>query len=134
MRIAFDEENLIKLLTGKEVDIDGVKMILSDIGWDRILSAVHTAMYESITTNSMKNLKTFEQLNEEAQYWGRPVGDNDDFGDQITDEFIDGKSRMGPWGIMTPKSWKTNGVGRLGTGYGQRYKKQADGKWLKVDG
>jgi hypothetical protein len=51
----------------------------------------------------------------------------------IVDEFIDGKTRAGPWGNMCPKCHKIFGVG-LGTGYGQRYKKQDDGKWLKVEG
>lgn len=74
-------------------------------------------------------------------YWQGPVGPKaadgsqlDDFDQPITDEFIDGKTVMGPWGNMSPKSWARHGVGRLGTGYGQRYKKQSDGRWLKVEG
>jgi len=70
----------------------------------------------------------------EAQYWLGPVGKTDDFGDKITDELIDGKTRQGPWALMTPNSFKKYGVGRLGTGYGQKYKKQPDGKWLKIEG
>jgi hypothetical protein len=68
-----------------------------------------------------------------AQYWLSPVGEVDDFEDKISDEIIDGKTIYGPWALMTPISIKIHGVGRLGTGYGQRYKKQSDGKWLKVD-
>jgi len=34
---------------------------------------------------------------------------------------------------MTPKSFEINGIA-LGLGLGQRYKKQSDGKWLKVEG
>lgn len=71
-----------------------------------------------------------------AVYWLSPVGKNDDFGDPITDEIIDGKSSMGPWGLMTAASWaRHSGTGgRLGTGLGQRFKKQSDGRWLKVEG
>jgi hypothetical protein len=35
---------------------------------------------------------------------------------------------------MTLKSWRLHGFGKLGTGYGQKYEKQADGRWLKVEG
>jgi len=68
-------------------------------------------------------------------YWiGSDIGPKDDFGFPIDGEFIDGKTRFGPWAIMSPSAWKNNGVGKLGTGYGQRYKKQEDGRWLKVEG
>jgi hypothetical protein len=69
-------------------------------------------------------------------YWVGYLDEYDDFGDMFTDEMIDGKTKMNPWSWakMTPASWKKYGVGRLGTGYGQRYKKQPDGKWLKVEG
>jgi hypothetical protein len=75
-----------------------------------------------------------QSLLEAAKYWSSPLPDKDDFGDLYKDEMIDGKTRGGPWGNMTPESWKKHGVGKLGTGYGQRYKKQPDGKWLKVEG
>ena len=70
----------------------------------------------------------------EAKYWLSPVGKTDDFGDKIDDEIIDGATKQGPWALMTSKSWGNHGKGKLGTGYGQRYKKQKDGKWLKVEG
>ena len=69
------------------------------------------------------------------RYWMGDVGQYDDFGRVIEDEFIDGVTFGGPWAIMTPQSWRMNGQGtKLGTGLGQRYQKQADGKWLKVEG
>jgi hypothetical protein len=73
---------------------------------------------------------------EDKVYWLSPVGPADDFGDTITDEIIDGRTTYGPWALMTPKSFaKYNGTsGRLGLGLGQRYKKQSDGRWLKVEG
>jgi hypothetical protein len=67
-------------------------------------------------------------------FWIGSVGPTDDFGDRIVKEFIDGRSVYGPWGIFTPKSWQAHGIRRLGTGLGQRYKLQDDGKWLKVEG
>lgn len=83
-------------------------------------------------------------LNESLQepvYWLSPVGDLDDFGNAIFNDFVDGKTKWGPWGIMShspakgqfPTSFESNGVG-LGLGRGQHYRKQLDGRWLKVAG
>jgi hypothetical protein len=67
-------------------------------------------------------------------YWrGTPIGDRDDFQQPIDDTVIDGKTIMGPWGMMAPASHRRYGVG-LGLGRGQKYVKQPDGKWLKVEG
>lgn len=69
------------------------------------------------------------------RYWQGEIGPGDDFGRPIHDEFIDGKMHgRNQWAIMSPDSWERSGIGKLGTGYGQRYKKQADGRWLKVEG
>lgn len=67
------------------------------------------------------------------KYWMGDVGEADDFGDPITDTVIDGATWRGPWAIMTPKSHRAYGCG-FGTGQGQKYEKQADGRWLKVEG
>lgn len=67
-------------------------------------------------------------------YWLSPVGAADDFGSPIDTVIIDGKTRMGPWALMTPDSFEKFGTGKLGTGYGQKYEKQEDGKWLKIEG
>lgn len=68
-------------------------------------------------------------------YWLGTVKE-DDFGRIITNCFIDGKTTFkgNPWAIMTPDSWFEHGYGKLGTGYGQRYVRQADGRFLKVEG
>ena len=71
---------------------------------------------------------------ERKVYWLSPLGDFDDFDSPYGDVMYDGKTRMGPWANMTEDSWKRYGVGRLGTGFGQKYEKQPDGKWLKVEG
>jgi hypothetical protein len=93
---------------------------------------------EKMTEDTWKPLgevaaKIVNKLNR-PKYWVSPVGEFDDFGNRISTEFIDGKTVMGPWAMMTPTSWRLNGIGKLGTGYGQRYRKQPDGKWLKVEG
>lgn len=48
-------------------------------------------------------------------------------------EFVDGRLRVGPWANMCMTCHKTHGVG-LGTGLGQRFTRQADGRWLKTGG
>jgi hypothetical protein len=68
------------------------------------------------------------------KFWNGAVPPKDDFNRPIRDEFIDGKTKFGPWAFMTPASWKENGIAILGTGCGQRYRKQKDGRYLKVEG
>jgi hypothetical protein len=69
-------------------------------------------------------------------YW---IGDAPELCDlspkhRITDEFVDGKvQQAGMWGNMCPACHVTYGIG-CGAGRGQRYRKQASGKWLKVEG
>lgn len=37
-------------------------------------------------------------------YWVGPVGEKDDFGVEITDVIIDGRTTQGPWALMSMKS------------------------------
>lgn len=67
-------------------------------------------------------------------YWLSSLGDLDDFGDAYSNVMIDGKTKRGPWANMTETSWQRHGIGKLGLGFGQRYEKQSDGKWLKILG
>lgn len=59
--------------------------------------------------------------------------------DPIGQEFIDGRlgpspwSRMGSWACVCPECHAAYGTG-LGLGRGQRYRRQDDGRWLKVAG
>jgi hypothetical protein len=69
-----------------------------------------------------------------AKYWLSPLSDTDDFGVPYTAVMYDAKTRMGPWANMTEESFKQHGYGKLGLGLGQKYAKQADGRWLKVAG
>lgn len=66
-------------------------------------------------------------------YWLSDVGVDDDFNVPVVDTIIDGATVHGPWALMTPESHARYGRG-LGTGLGQKYVKQDDGKWLKVEG
>lgn len=71
-------------------------------------------------------------------YWISPLGGFDDFGDPYDLNpggiMYDAKTDLGPWANMTEKSFKEHGPGRLGTGFGQKYVMQEDGRWLKVEG
>lgn len=69
-----------------------------------------------------------------ARYWVGQVGTHDDFDVELGDVFIDGRTAQGPWAIMAPSTWRMYGCGKLGTGCGQQYEKQADGKWMKMEG
>jgi len=87
----------------------------------------------------MKEIKSQEHLDNmarkgtPARYWVGHVPGKDDFGIPIIDVFYDGKTRAGPWAFMTPAAFANYGVG-LGTGRGQKYERQADGRWLKTEG
>jgi hypothetical protein len=52
-----------------------------------------------------------------------------------TGEFVDGRIHDGDprWANMCMRCYKRYGLG-LGTGMGQRYTRQADGRWLKTGG
>lgn len=39
---------------------------------------------------------------------------------------FDGATKMGPWAYMCVECWLTHGIGRLGTGYGQKLALSAD--------
>jgi hypothetical protein len=47
--------------------------------------------------------------------------------------FVDGRTRMGPWACMCLMCHRSHGVG-LGTGKGQQYQRNADGKFEKIAG
>lgn len=65
--------------------------------------------------------------------WCGAPKEKDDFGAPITNEFVDGATRLGPWAIMNPDSFRLYGLG-LGTGIGQRYVREADDIFYKVGG
>ena len=73
------------------------------------------------------------RLKMKPKYWAGEVKARDDFNFLIETEFVDGKTTFGSWAIMSPQAFGFHGLG-IGPGYGQRYQKQADGRWLKVEG
>jgi hypothetical protein len=72
--------------------------------------------------------------NDNAVYWLSPLELTDDFGIPYESIMIDGRTKHGPWANMTEASWRKHGIGQLGTGRGQKYKKQPDNRWLKIEG
>lgn len=54
-------------------------------------------------------------------------------GEPITDTFVDGATKSGPWANMCPKCAKTHGRG-IGVGKGQLYQKNDAGKFVKIKG
>jgi len=71
-------------------------------------------------------------------YWLSPLGGFDDFDSPydftVGAVMYDAKTVYGPWANMTQESFEKHAIGYLGTGYGQKYQMQDDGKWLKVGG
>lgn len=52
----------------------------------------------------------------------------------LGNSFIDGAVKpQGSWAILDLKCHRIHGVG-LGTGKGQLFQRQADGRWLKTEG
>jgi hypothetical protein len=70
----------------------------------------------------------------EQMYWCGPLNGFDDFGRSYKDVMYDAKTKQGPWANMTEEFWKEHGYPRLGVGYGQKYVKQSDGRWLLTEG
>lgn len=62
----------------------------------------------------------------------------DDFGVEFTNKegeiVYDAKTLMGPWATMSETSFKKYGNGRLGIGFGQKYRRNDAGELHKVEG
>ena len=66
--------------------------------------------------------------------WAGDVPKEDLMGHPLTTVFYDARiGRTGPWAILSHASFLTSEC-KLGLGFGQKYHKQADGRWLKVKG
>jgi hypothetical protein len=68
-----------------------------------------------------------------GKWLGPPPKECDLCHNPITDKFVDGRTVFSTWANMCLKCHKEKGVG-LGTGYGQYYKRNADGDFMKVEG
>lgn len=78
-----------------------------------------------------------------VRYFSAEKMHGDDFGDAFTkkegeivyDATTRGRNgRLGQWATMTQKSYDIYGGGRLGTGFGQKYVRNADGELHKIEG
>lgn len=62
----------------------------------------------------------------------------DNFGEKFSNtkgEIVyDARTRHGPWATMTQASFEAHGLGRLGTGWGQKYSRASSGELHKVEG
>jgi len=69
-------------------------------------------------------------------YWTGTLPPEDDFGEPYGMLMYDAPTvYRGKWANMSHKSWLRYGAtDQLGTGLGQKYEKQPDGRWLKVEG
>ncbi len=52
----------------------------------------------------------------------------------IDDILIDGKTRIGPWAVMCSNCHIRFGYPTFGKGIGQKYKKNSDGDFIKIEG
>lgn len=91
---------------------------------------LETAIDEIQKKNGVKNEI---KLQEGDKFWMGEVPETDDFGDPIKNEFIDGRTNMGPWALMSKNSFRQHGVG-IGQGKGQLYRKESNGQWKKIKG
>jgi hypothetical protein len=70
----------------------------------------------------------------EPVYWiSEPPDRCDICGKLIHFTFIDGATSRGPWANMDLACHRMHGRG-IGPGRGQMYRRQDDGRWLKVEG
>jgi hypothetical protein len=72
----------------------------------------------------------------EKRYWMSPAPAKcDTCQGKIEKTFYDAATSYGAWGCLCPTCFHLGpGLGQLGTGKGQEYKKQKDGRWLKTGG
>jgi hypothetical protein len=90
---------------------------------------------EYLREQAIKHSVTEMNKDNPRSKWMGVVPTKDDLGEPIVDVFIDGKTKDGRWAIMTPKSYSTYGIGKVGLGYGQVYKKMDEEPivWVKVN-
>jgi len=69
-------------------------------------------------------------------FWVSPVPEKcDTCPNKIDKVFFDAKTTYGPWACMCPTCQVLGpGLNKVGTGYGQKYEKQRDGRWKKTEG
>ena len=78
-------------------------------------------------------------MEKQKVYWVGDVDDCDGCQRPLKDQhsISDIRSNRGSWGLFCDQCvpfWSANPYDHYGLGLGQRYVKQADGRWLKVEG
>lgn len=53
---------------------------------------------------------------------------------EINDILIDGKTKEGPWATMCTECHSLYGYNKFGTGIGQKYKKNSENQFVKIEG
>lgn len=70
-----------------------------------------------------------------GKWLSKPPTSCDVCGDPIGETFYDMRTRSGPWACMCPRCAMVGpGVGRVGTGFGQKYERRPDGSYEKTAG
>ena len=73
-----------------------------------------------------------------TRYFSAERATHDDFAYPFTGKegevVYDAKTKGGPWAMMSETAYKIFGAGKLGTGYGQKYVRNAAGELHKVKG
>ena len=54
--------------------------------------------------------------------------------DQVGSIVFDAKTPQGPWGTACPKCFRTETLGRLGTGFGQKFQRDENLRLVKLEG
>lgn len=67
------------------------------------------------------------------KYWIGTIENCDNCGGALNNLMYDAAVPRAGWGNLCKGCFTVLGC-TLGTGHGQKYEKQADGKWLKTDG
>lgn len=67
------------------------------------------------------------------RYWQGKITCCDLCEKSIKETFVDGMTKTGPWAIMCQSCFDDMGRG-IGTGLGQVYQEQPDGRWMNTAG
>ncbi len=71
---------------------------------------------------------------EEPLYWLGPLGGCDICKKPFNNVMYDVKTNIGPWGNLCESCFQLYTSRRLGTGQGQKFERQTDGRFLCVEG